>query len=122
VAYSERERIGIALSECFVDNETDYDALAADLRGVPLDLLKRIFFRDVAPVCGSNMLTPAPPIWTGFDERWLIDAIRDLNARRERGVIARWRVNLDVCFYRVALDFVWKEVAREIVKRRESAG
>ncbi|MDF5810320.1 hypothetical protein P4123_31015 [Pseudomonas aeruginosa] len=31
-------------------------------------MLERLFFEEVAPVCHGNLLSPAPAVWTAFDE------------------------------------------------------
>ncbi|WP_414448821.1 hypothetical protein AB4851_05800 [Burkholderia sp. 22PA0099] len=105
------EFVWAVMSEFFVDNEIDYDAEAARLARFPFDALRTIFFEDVAPVCGPNLLTPVPPVWLGFDTSTLVAEIRARRARRERSLTHRLRHRAAVLYYRLALADTWKTVA-----------
>ncbi|WP_449105243.1 DUF7079 family protein [Pseudomonas mohnii] len=72
----------VALSELFVDSEVDYKGVAKVARKYSIDEVEFALFERVAPVCVSNMLTPAPPIWWYFDEDQLISNIESLIKKR----------------------------------------
>lgn len=103
-----------ALSEAFVDNEVDYVALRRGVAGVPPDELKRIFFAEVAPHCGANLLAPAPPIWTGFDREILAREIRAMLARARRSAWGRVRHRVAVALCRWNFASLWREVEAEL--------
>ncbi|WP_206130607.1 hypothetical protein [Burkholderia sp. Ac-20379] len=116
-----REFVWAIMSEFFVDTEIDYDAEAAKLARFPEDALRTIFFEDVAPVCGPNLLTPIPPIWLGFDTRALVAAIHLQRAKCERSLTSRLRHRAAVCYYRLRLGGVWKDVAAALERARPPA-
>lgn len=77
----EREDAWEALSDIFIDNEVDYAAVARAVAGIPLAELETLFFEEVAPYCGPNLLTPIPPIWSGFSREPLVAGIRERQRR-----------------------------------------
>lgn len=58
-----------ALSDIFVDNEIDFKYIASVAKEFPVDTVEEILFEWVAPVCYTNLLTPAPSVWCGFDKK-----------------------------------------------------
>jgi len=107
---AEREVIWCVMSEYFVDNEIDFRHEASRLNAFPQDTLREIFFREVAPVCGPNLMTPAPPIWTGFDERWLVHEIRGMLADRSKSHVTRIAYEIRVLYYRFRLAGLWRSI------------
>ncbi|MBS7457288.1 DUF7079 family protein [Coralloluteibacterium stylophorae] len=77
-----RRAVWSALSELYLDTEPPWEAVAATCAASPfsLDALRRILFDEVDPVLRFNMSSVAG-VWQGFDEAWLVAAIR---ARRRR--------------------------------------
>lgn len=63
---SEREKIWMAFSDAFVDNEVDYNNIASRIRGFNLDQLEENIFREVAPYCGVNLMSVIPVVWDFF--------------------------------------------------------
>ncbi|HCE7957421.1 TPA: hypothetical protein NID39_006155 [Pseudomonas aeruginosa] len=88
---SQRRRLRHALSDAFVDTLLEPEDIARRIKGVDPALLERLFFEEVAPVCHGNLLSPAPAVWTAFDEAWLEEAIE--RRWHERCLVAwlRWR-------------------------------
>jgi len=80
-----------ALSEIFVDNDVDLASVAEIAIAFPVAEVEKAFFDWVAPVCGQNLLTPLPPVWTGFDESWLITEIEEVRQRPLGFWQPRWR-------------------------------
>ncbi|HCL3918882.1 TPA: hypothetical protein N2B33_005436, partial [Pseudomonas aeruginosa] len=78
---SQRRRLRHALSDAFVDTLLEPEDIARRIKGVDPALLERLFFEEVAPVCHGNLLSPAPAVWTAFDEAWLEEAIERRLAR-----------------------------------------
>lgn len=113
-----RERIWVAMAECLVDNEIDFDRHAKNLCQYPLSDLKTIFFREVAPVCGPNMLTPVPPVWLSFDDDWVVREVKMLRAKCNRSAVFRLRHELAVLYFRARLANVWNEIELSIVRCR----
>lgn len=92
VSPRERHNCWLVMSDLFVDNEVDYkavaDALVRDCPNMSRAELRRTLFEEVAPVLGTNGLTPAPSVWTGFDG----DAvIRDVAERLTQQHLSVWR-------------------------------
>lgn len=114
----DREFIWKVMSEFFVDNEIDYDYWAAKIERFPLDTLKEIFFAEVAPVCGPNVLTPVPPVWLGFDTQWAISEIRSRLSRRRNSLIYRLRYDTNVLYYRIRCRDIWDEIESAVLRRR----
>lgn len=102
------------LSEAFVDNEVDYVALRRGVEGVPLDELRRIFFTEVAPHCGANLLAPAPPIWIGFDRGLLTQDIRAMLARARSSAWGRFRHRMAVALCHWNFAPLWRQVEAEL--------
>lgn len=71
----------VALSDLFVDNVPDYDAIAAVARHFPIAHVETVLFDWVAPVCHANLLTAVPPVWSGFAPAPLWQAIADHRRR-----------------------------------------
>ncbi|MEK6346345.1 MAG: hypothetical protein V4764_02630 [Burkholderia sp.] len=115
------EFVWAVMSEFFVDTEIDYDAEAARLAHFPAEALRTIFFEDVAPVCGPNLLTPIPPIWLGFDTEALVAEIHARRARCERSLMSRLSHRAAVLHYRLRLGGVWKDVAAALARAQPPA-
>jgi len=122
LSQDDREFIWEVMSEFFVDTEVDYDREARRLKKFPRGTLREIFFREVAPVCGPNFLTPVPPIWQGFDADELKREINELLARRKKSVARRLLCEANISFYRFWLKDVWKKVETAIEKSPEEPG
>jgi len=118
LSQSERELIWEVMSEFFVDTEIDYDREVQRLTSFPRRTLREIFFREVAPVCGPNFLTPVPPVWEGFDPVELKRAINDLLARRSRSVARRMLCEANISFYRIWFRDLWKQVEAALDRSR----
>lgn len=113
-----QKEIREALSEAFVDNEVDYAFLARGVAGVPLGELENIFFTEVAPHCGPNLMSAIPPVWAGFDRERLALGIRAMQARAARSTWGRLRHRLAVAFCRRRFGRLWDEIEAEVCNRR----
>lgn len=110
ISRSEREHIWAVMSEFSVDNEIDYEGEAKRLSGFPIVSLKTIFFREVAPVCGPNLLTPALPVWAGFNLQEAVRKIDALMDRNRRLILAAFMYEAVVIFYRLRFHGIWRDV------------
>jgi len=104
-----------ALSDLFVDNLVDYDAIAAVARQFPLAHVETVLFDWVAPVCHANLLTAVPPVWSGFAPGPLWQAIAEhrrqaADAGPFRQVIDRARQKM----LRRRLAPVWNELKQRL--------
>lgn len=79
--------------------------------------LRNIFFNEVAPHCGPNLMTPIPPIWAGFDRERLAQGIRATQARAQRSAWGRLRHRIAVAFYRWHFRGLWEEIEGELNKK-----
>lgn len=107
---SEERQLWSALSEIFVDNETDYDYIARVASNHPYEQVRFAFYRRVAPVCVYNALTPLPPIWCGFAEEELFADIEKYIEAESRRLIFG-----DVVSF-LGRVFVWAVFRGELAK------
>lgn len=107
----DRAKIQIALAEAFVDNEVDYQAIAEQVRDYDPEIVRDILYEDVAPVCFSNLETPVPSIWTGFDTQWLLNEIDKQTRAREACWLKRRLDSLKIAWLRYSYGYIWKEIS-----------
>ncbi|MEX3930381.1 hypothetical protein AB4Y32_00960 [Paraburkholderia phymatum] len=104
----ERRNCWLVMSDLFVDSAVDYqavaEALVRDCPNMTQTELKRMLFEEVAPVLGTNGLTPAPSVWTGFDGDAVIRDIGDRLAQQHLSLLARAR------------DALWNAICRLIFR------
>ncbi|MDR1662131.1 MAG: hypothetical protein LBR95_06865 [Azoarcus sp.] len=100
-----------ALSEVFLDEDIDYVTVAKRVADIDLAQLKEIFFNEVAPYCGPNLMTVAPPVWGGFDRQKLLEEIDAMHKRNQNSFIANLRHKGFVAFCRFYFRNDWNEVA-----------
>jgi hypothetical protein len=109
---AERASIQIALAEAFVDSTVDYASIAERIRGYDPKVVEDILYSEVAPVCFSNLETPVPPVWTGFQDEWLLDEIaKELKARENSWLRRRFDL-LKVTWLRYSYGYIWKELKK----------
>lgn len=58
-----------ALSDIFIDNEVDFKYISSVAEKFSVEIVEKILFEWVAPVCYTNLLTPAASVWIGFDKK-----------------------------------------------------
>ena len=107
---AERSSIRHALSDAFVDNEVDYADIAKRVNFFDSNTVEQIFFDEVAPICHSNLETPAPPIWTGFDKEWLDQEIEKFLKARSRGYFQKLKQNLLITSLRWKYATTWNAI------------
>ncbi|MFS2096277.1 hypothetical protein ACCC96_25030 [Pseudomonas sp. Pseusp11] len=109
---AERARIQIALAEAFVDSTVDYASIAERIRGYDLKVVENILYTEVAPVCFGNLETPVPPVWTGFNNDWLLSEIEKELRARENSWSRRTFAKLKVAWLRYSYGYIWKEIMK----------
>ncbi|KFN43865.1 DUF7079 family protein [Arenimonas oryziterrae] len=113
-----RERVWMALSELYLDTETDgfIAPCARVLAQSPFsrDELAQIWLDEVHPVLSYNLLAPAG-VWDGFDRDWLCAEIR----RQPRG----WRARLQPAWWlrRADMRRRWSQLDAIIADLRSPA-
>ena len=115
----DKHKLWAALSYVFVDTEIDYRYIVGVAKNYSIEEVEFAFFERVAPVCISNMLTPAPPVWWFFDEAQLVADIEKLIQKRSRqrvagkcmSAVVRWVIRL-MC------KSVWAEIKAEVEKAK----
>lgn len=112
-----REEVWEALSDAFVDNEVDYDSIAKVVADVNPIELREIFFTEVAPHCGPNLMSAVPPVWAGFDRQALAKGIREMQTRNRDSLIARLRHKTFVCYLRHRFHDEWHAIEAALGKR-----
>ncbi|WP_426201153.1 DUF7079 family protein [Pseudomonas sp. TWP3-1] len=103
-----------ALSWPFNDFAVEYDYIANSVRGVDPDVLYEILYSEVAPVCFTNLMTPVPPVWTGFDPDLLRASIEERLAARERNWFRRQFDKALVRWLKYNYSDIWKEIASRL--------
>ena len=109
---AERAKIQIALAEAFVDSDVDYASIAERIRGYDPKVVEDILYSEVAPVCFSNLETPVPSVWTGFQDEWLLDEIAKELKARESSWLRRSFDGLKVTWLRYSYGYIWKELMK----------
>jgi hypothetical protein len=109
ISDARREKIWKVLSDLFVDTEPNYEWMIPEIADVDLDLLKEIFYAEVAPCCGPNFMTPAPPIWAGFDTGHLVQSIREILENSKKSLFGRLKYKAMVISCRWYFNDIWKE-------------
>jgi hypothetical protein len=109
---AERANIQIALAEAFVDSVVDYASIAERIWGYDPKVVEDILYSEVAPVCFSNLETPVPPGWTGFQDEWLLDEIAKELKARESSWLRRSFDRLKVTWLRYSYGYIWKELMK----------
>lgn len=57
-----------ALSDVFVDNEVDFKYIYSIAKNFPVTIIEEVLFEWVAPFCYTNLMTPAPSVWSRLDK------------------------------------------------------
>lgn len=124
VSPTERQDCWLAMSDLFVDNEVDYKSIAETLTrhcpGMTDAELRRTFFNEVAPVLGTNGLTPAPSVWTGFDGEEVIKDISERLSRQRESVVFRVTSGLWAVACQRIFRSIWAELERELALQRRA--
>jgi hypothetical protein len=123
VSAEERRTCWIEMSPLFVDNAVDYKAVAEALHrhcpNMSEHELKRTFYGEVAPVLGTDGLTPAPAVWLEFDSD---EIVRDISGWLARQKASFYYGVTGVCWRamcRWIFRSIWLELERELrVQRR----
>ncbi|WP_211464758.1 DUF7079 family protein [Collimonas silvisoli] len=118
----DHEKIWIALSDAFVDTDVDFNSIAYRVRNFDLDIgqLNEIFFREVAPICGLNLMTTAPPVWHFFDEEYLLEQIYEMLQRRKKSFIFRVTNDVFIWFCRWNFREEWMAVQSAVLDKFET--
>ncbi|QXI19438.1 DUF7079 family protein [Pseudomonas hamedanensis] len=111
---ADRARIQIALAEAFVDSTVDYASIAERIRGFDPKVVEDILYSEVAPVCFSNLETPVPPVWSGFQDEWLLKEIAEELKARKASWLGRSFHLLKVTWLRYSYGYIWKELAKSL--------
>jgi hypothetical protein len=109
-----REEIWESLSDAFIDNEVDYAWIAKRVADIDEDKLHHIFFEEVAPYCGRNLMTAIPPIWAGFDREKLAAGIREMISKSEKSLFAKLRHKAYVIYLRSYFDSEWRAIESKL--------
>ncbi len=112
--FSSIESVRIALSDLFVDTEICYEFIARQVKHLNTEELERILYLEVAPVCIGNMLTPIPPVWSGFEPEYLIVEINKHLQKFQTSHFYRVRTNFKGWFYKWILHSEWSKVIAQI--------
>jgi hypothetical protein len=106
------------MSDLFVDNEVDYKdiakALVKDCPNMNRAELKRTLFEEVAPVLGTNGMTPAPSVWMGFDGEAVIHDVAERLTQQRLSAYRRMRSGIWNSLCRLIFRPWWTGLEREL--------
>lgn len=115
----DEQRLWVALSNVFIDIETDYPDIARVAKDYPIEEVEFAFFERVTPVCFDNLLTPAPSVIWAFDREQLISDIESLIEKRSRQVfLGKCMSAVTGWLIRRFYSNVWREIKAEIEKAK----
>ncbi|VVO60074.1 hypothetical protein PS850_00762 [Pseudomonas fluorescens] len=115
----DEQKLWAALSYVFVDAEIDYRSIVDVAKNFSIEEVEFALFERVAPVCISNMLTPAPPVWWFFDEAQLVADIEILIQKRSRqGGAEKCMTAVIGWVIRIICKSVWAEIKAEVEKTK----
>lgn len=80
------EKLYIALSYLFVDNQIDYSYIASIAKLFPISRVEYVLFNYVVPVCYYNTVTPVPSVCYFFDADILINNINKIKNSENRPI------------------------------------
>ena len=93
------------------DNEIDWRWIVRHCAGHEPALIRAILFEEVAPVCGPNLCSPIPPVWSGFARDSLVSAINDNFVWRDAYPWRSYAHRLIVFLWSRRFAKLWKELA-----------
>lgn len=103
-----------ALSDIFVDNEVDFKYISSIAKKFPVAIVEEIFFEWVAPVCYTNLLTPAPSVWGGFDKKALWNDI--CRYRKKKSFCAKSKHKWLVSILKITYRKEWMTLRYEMLQ------
>lgn len=103
-----------ALLDIFVDNEVDFEYISSIAKKFPVAIVEEILFEWVAPVCYTNLLTPTPSVWSGFDKKALWVDICDY--RNKKGFAAKCKHKLLVSILKITYRKEWLTLKNEMLQ------
>jgi len=110
ISRSDREMIWVLFSDAFIDTEINYCQIVIGMSKFPREELKDIFFEEVAPVCGHNMLATIPTIWSGFSSEWVKQEIKRSIKRKKISLFYKIFHSLTVVVFRRIFKKIWCEI------------
>ncbi|PMN66547.1 DUF7079 family protein [Enterovibrio norvegicus] len=104
-----------ALSGLFIDNEIDYESIASVARVFPIEKVEYTLFSLVAPICHTNLSTPAPEVWLAFEREQLLDNVKALKARRKQaGFFSRLKDSALEKYLRNHFSSEWHQLQKQL--------
>ena len=113
-----REAVWFTLSDLLVDTEISLWRIASRVEDIDIHQLEKIFFGEVALVCGVNGLSTIPLMWDCFDRDELIIAIRQKLDLIRRSSFARFRHKIFEIYCRRRYKDLWDDFVKAWEKRK----
>ncbi|ANG94129.1 hypothetical protein LZP96_16135 [Enterobacteriaceae bacterium 155047] len=104
-----------ALSEIYVDNEVGFICISSIAKNSPVTIVEELLFEWVAPFCYTDLMTPAPSVWSGFDKKALWIDICD--CRNKKGFAEKCKHKLLVSILKKTYRKEWLALKNEILQR-----
>lgn len=110
----------VALSDLFLDAETNYQAVVRIAKHFDLQHIENVLLDWVAPVLHSAFFAVAPE-WAGYDSDWLWDEVQKVVTRDNKaGYFKKKTLKLRRYYMASMLKESWQEVIKEYQKQRDS--
>ena len=104
-----------ALSELFVDNEINYDAIAKKVQSYSLDTIEYSLFYEVAPICSLNFSSVIPAVWSFFEIDTIVPLIEQHISRYNNEKLYKLKADFLVKYYKFHYKSEWLELQKEII-------
>lgn len=103
----DKEAVWMALSDLFVDGDIDHEHIANQVLHLSISEVEQILFYEVAPVCMSNLLMPAPTVCERFSESYVLPRVRQHLDKMQSNQFYQRKILLKIKLYRIFLKHDW---------------
>ena len=111
---TDEQRVWMALSDLFIDNEIGYESIAERIAHLSIAESQHALFYEVAPVCMSNLLVLKPENCKGFTEDDVLPKVQQHLKKMKANTIYRQKVRLKARVYKIFLKQDWLKIMEEI--------
>ncbi|WP_367103992.1 hypothetical protein [uncultured Psychrobacter sp.] len=104
---NDKEVVWMALSDLFVDHDIDHEHIANQVVHLTISEVEHILFYELAPVCMSNLLMPAPTVCERFSEGYVLSSVAQHLEKMQSNGFYRRKVLLKIKLYKIFLKRDW---------------
>jgi hypothetical protein len=100
------EAVWCALADIFSVPYEDFSYIAKKINDVEIEIIKEIFFNDVAPVFAFNLVITTPEL-LGFETKYVINEIKKEKKKIQKSKIKNTIHHLNVLYLKWNLKELW---------------